>query len=492
MLTIAGRIVPGTLLFLGLAAVYVLLGRAVLDSQWLVVAGLIAAPLFVLLVFQYQEAMMMFWLAGLATIFIYPNNMLASIPGATVERLLFVAFFGMFLLRLALEKDRPWRPIAVEKAIFLLLGICLASLLYHLPDRSDAARIEDVLLFFRGLMMPMLTLMLVRDRHWPDSRIRNLIWAMIAAGLYLAICGYLQFFMGADFFRPAYLEKMIHLERVTGTFANAIEYGSFVGTILILTLYQFRQTRSAPVRIFLVVTLLVLGGAIVLAQGRAVWLGLAVTLCLIVVADRQARSTVAALVGVMIVGLVVFLMATANTTVSTRLTERLNEQSPVLNRITVYATAINMISDKPLFGFGFGRFTFHDEKREYVTSFGSVSPQYAMGVGLPHNEFLHIGVLTGLVGLGAYALVIACAFLLILPERRPTGPPDEFVTNFRPYLGGILVLVLLNAQFADLMWFTGFMVLAYFMLGVYASRKTEARTATAPYAANGIVGTATP
>jgi O-antigen ligase len=69
-----------------------------------------------------------------------------------------------------------------------------------------------------------------------------------------------------------------------------------------------------------------------------------------------------------------------------------------------------MFAHSPLVGHGFGRYTYDSEKWPYVTGIAGVHPYYAFDTGVPHNEYLHILVLLGLLGFVPYVAILILAW----------------------------------------------------------------------------------
>jgi O-antigen ligase len=144
------------------------------------------------------------------------------------------------------------------------------------------------------------------------------------------------------------------------------------------------------------------------------------------------------------------------------------------------ATAFNMFIHNPIFGLGFGRSTFLEAKMAYITSFGPVSPQFAVPVSIPHNEFLHILVLTGVVGFVPYLLILVNCARMLRRAGQVVSEKAWFAREFWPYLAGIYIILLINAASADVMWFSYLTTLHFFLFGVLANSLLEDGSAAAP------------
>jgi O-antigen ligase len=123
---------------------------------------------------------------------------------------------------------------------------------------------------------------------------------------------------------------------------------------------------------------------------------------------------------------------------STSVTQRANNKSTVWDRKNLARAALNMVEAKPLFGFGWGRFT--SESRDYFQQAFDY-PLTATEAGV-HNTPLNYAVDLGLVGMTLWLVGVVCGIGSALTTR---GPPD--LARWRVGLAAIAMayLVVLNS-----------------------------------------------
>jgi O-antigen ligase len=121
---------------------------------------------------------------------------------------------------------------------------------------------------------------------------------------------------------------------------------------------------------------------------------------------------------------------------------RTDNQLTVWERRNVDAAALNMVSHRPLLGFGIGRF--NDDNTDYFTLQNDIPMFVTTQIAL-HNVFLLMAVELGLIG----ATLFAASFLGVVGMalfRR--GPPE-----LRPWRIGLLAIAIywvVGAQFVPL------------------------------------------
>ena len=425
------------------------------------VMGIMAAGVLLL---TDPKLVMMLWMVGQPTFFVFVNNMAAEIPLFTTERALFMLLFGLMIAK-AVFRDGPGRQFStVEKVVIGIVTLICLSFAATLPGKNFATVRQDLALLVQCYAMPLITVLIAGRLEWSERDIQLLLHLLTGTGLFLVVVGTMQFFFGVTMFVPRYLE-VIHEGRTKGTFANAVEYGSVVAAAVVLALSQYAGARDPLFRAALVILIGAMLGAVAISFSRSPLVGLAAALLFVFLHDRRVRPllTIGGLVGAVGTALAAPLFFDLDGFLA-----RLQEIEPIYNRIALLATAGQMILAHPLMGVGFGRYAFSDNKYEYLSGFGSVSGQWAADIGIPHQEYIHIAVLTGLPGV---ALYVAALWMMLRTLRvalaSQANPP--FVRTVALYSAAILISLLVNGLFVDFIAYNYFTTLTYFLVGVVSS-----------------------
>jgi len=404
------------------------------------------------------------WVAGAQTIFVLGNDALAATPALNVTRLLWAILAASFLMRFRRgQSSEPWGR--VEKAMAIYAGILTLSWITTIPNKDAATLRQDGALLLDGVLMPLSAFLFARNVTWTRARVRTCLWLLAAGvGMYLVVTGLGEYAFTWKIFKPR-TQVIVHSQRVTGPFTNALEYGMVASFVLLLTIFLETHTSSRAARLVL---WLVAGGlvqGIVFSKGRAVWLAVPLVLGFVSLKYPRARR-LAVVVGLTLLAEVLLLRTNRVGGVS----ERLSEVNPLYNRIAAYVTATNMIIHKPIFGFGFGMSTFRTNKASYQTGWGPLSNEWVARwvryPGVPHDEFLHVLVLTGAIGLGAYLSLLWVIWRQLSACTAARAGAAALAPGLVVLVQASLIVVLINALFMDVMYLSSMLILFYFLLGI--------------------------
>jgi len=458
------------LVALGASAVFAYL---LATQNWLPAIGLAGSFALLLLGLSRPLLVVVIWVIGQPTIFIFANNQLESLPGVTVERALFLFLAALLVARLILKPEDFKRPGAVEKAMGAYLLIILASWLSTLADKPAQTVRSDVYLLVQGFLMPFTAYVIARNVGWTPRLIQGFLWALLTVGLFQAVAGVLQHFFGYQLVIPVSI-SLEHPDRMTGTFGNSLPFGIIQSIVFFMTLLLFAHTPDPVKRSLLAVVALVMLACILFAKGRAVWL--AIICCMIWVTLRCPRIR-PLVIGTVVVGTLALLALVPVLVDFDGFGSRLKDSAPIYNRIALYATALNMIWTRPWLGFGFGSNTFNVNKTRYFDSFGSVPADYASWPAVPHNEILHVLVLMGVVGGVAYLALMLVAVRQLIVHGNRFRNSEPFYGDLADFVLACYAVVLINQMFMDLMFNTFIVLLIFFLLGIVGSRSLEAERA---------------
>jgi O-antigen ligase len=431
--------------FVGAAAVFGLIVGVMLG---------IAQPMFLI----------MAWVIGVNTVFPFGNAALSAVPLINADRALFLLLAGLLTLR-AMVATESMKPLTrVEKAMFIYLAIVLVSWATTLPDKGQDAMRKDLALIMDGFFMPVFAYLLARNMNWTPRLLKVVLWAMVLLiGGYAIFSGLLQDLFGWRFYYAETAADVTHPDRITGPFVNALMYGMVLALMLLFAFMLFLHSRDPMVRVSLVFIALGLLVFIVLSKGRAVWLSVPISLMMVFFLNRRSRPLLVTMViiGVLTGPLLVPLLTDVDV-----LIQRLTQASPVYNRFAAVPTAINMWSDYPIFGIGFGYNSYNLLKPEYYASFAGVSAQFASFPSVPHNEVVHVLVLMGVVGLAAYLWMLWTVWSMLGRVRRAWKQENALISDFALFTQAGFLVLLLNAMFMDLMLIPQVLILYFFVAGM--------------------------
>ncbi|SCY56907.1 O-antigen ligase family protein [Microvirga guangxiensis] len=446
-------------------AVWVVLGLglalSVASSDWIGAAMFFGVVGVGFLLVIDSKLIAMLWLIGQPTLFVFPNNIAASVPFFTLERALFLLLLGLMIVRM-MTRSVEARPMSkLDRRALIFVGVLVVSFLTTIIDKDLKTIRGDLAFLLQCYLMPWLSILIARRLDWTETDVLRFLRLLTIAGLGLFGIGVLQFFLGIKWFTPTSFE-VIHEGRTTGTFANAVEYGSVLAGIGLLTLAQLVTTQNLLLRLALLFSFGIMVGGIVICMTRSPLVGLALGLLIVFLGDRRIRPLIAAggAFGVLAAAAVIPLVLDVDA-----LLYRFSELEPIYNRVALFMTATNMIENFPVFGIGFGRHSFSDAKNAYLDGAGEIGAEWAAGIGVPHFEYIHVLVLCGTVGLICYILAFtACISTLRAIYRDPRA--TTFTRTTALYVLAMLASLLVNGLFVDFLAYNYFMSLVCFMVGM--------------------------
>jgi putative inorganic carbon (hco3(-)) transporter len=353
-----------------------------------------------------------------------------GVPGPlSPDRILFLGGIAAVLFRAPPARDRPPLKIGVEHwllGLALVYAVVSAVLVGTISDRASMLKFVDaygVIPFGVFVAAPIAF-------RTAEAR-RVLLATLVGLGTYLSVTVVFET-AGLDaLVFPRYIVDEaygIHAGYGRGPFVDAVANGMAlffcaVACAIAIALWEDRRWR-----IFAgAVGVLCLVGTFLTLE-RSVWIAVVVGVTAATMASRELRRyfvplvVVVAVVGASAVALVPGL--------ADRVDSRANEQGTVWDRQNLARASINMIEAKPLFGFGWDRFT--AESRDYFEQ----SPDYPLTAtrANSHNIPLTYAVDLGLVGLTLWGLALLFAVGAALSTR---GPPD-----LRPWRIGLLAVAM--------------------------------------------------
>lgn len=215
-------------------------------------------------------------------------------------------------------------------------------------------------------------------------------------------------------------------------------YACALGSAIALTTWRTPRKRAiAGAVLFLCVV------GLLFTLTRSVWLGsvIATGITFMVVKELRRFVLPALATGVAVVLLALLLIPQFGAAFS----ERAGDQTTVWERRNVNAAALNMVSHRPLLGFGVG--TFNERNAEYFKLLSDV-PRFSWHATTEievHNVFL---LFAAELGLGGLALFVASFLAVVGSAARGRGPPE-----MRPWRIGVFALAVywvVGANFAPL------------------------------------------
>lgn len=450
----------------------------VAGGAWVLAGAVLGSVLLAAAVLHAYKGLVVVWVLSMPTLFVQTDRLLkgASIPVVTSDRALMGLLVAFMVMRVLGGGARVPRLSSLEKWMIVLFGVVLASYLSTIPERSGPNLYQGAVLLLEGYVTPMAAYLFGRSQTWSDKELRRLLSLFGVLTVYLSIVGVVQYFFGVLWFSPTWLGVGADTDRAASGFGSPVEFGLVSAMLMSLCLLNVLEQRDALLRTLAFAAFGAAAVGVGLSLTRAAWLAAVVALGWIFAKDRRSRGTITRCA---LAGLLAGAIAAAFFVKADVFERRLTELTPIYNRIALWSTAANMIAHHPLTGVGFGFRTFNDNKREYLISVGpSAMGKYALEPGVPHNEFIHILAMTGLIGFGAYVMVCRRAWATARDAALNASDEDALRARLAPYVQAMMLIVVVGGLFSEIWTFRYLLSLVLFMVGVLASARSAGQGET--------------
>ena len=345
------------------------------------------------------------------------------------------------------HRDRLPRLGCLELVMAVYLGYNVLSAV--LPHQYGAGAfiptVEPINLFrmiLSSTAMPFALFLVGRTIGDDARRARVVLWMMLALGAYSAVVSILQFHAPGLVWPRYIVEDPNWVGR-----ANGVPNQPVVNGITILIGFACAihlASRTDAHRATRLIAALVAAGssyAVFLTHTRIIYLAFAVVL---VVGAAIARGYRTGFVVVGALGTAAVLANWSTFTSSDRDAGGVGSTSEVLDRLNTAATSFWAFDEKPLFGWGLGRFitvnTLHHQQ-------WTTSTPFDRGLGIaPH--FNELGILSdlGIVGLALWLMILAGLSARLVTAFRAVGrdpQTDDERTRVAVVVTGIIALVVM-------------------------------------------------
>jgi O-antigen ligase len=343
-----------------------------------------------------------------------------------IHRVIVPGAFGLALLSDWL-RIRKREPVRFGRTELMMLCFLIAISLNIILLGSNQSLVKQFIRFYDRLLVPFCLYGLIRLTDPTERDFRRLTWVAAFVVVTQVMIGLIGWFSPAAL--PDYWRSR-EGQRTVGTLGNPAVYTVTLLFFGLMTLRYALLTRNRLTQLacFAIFGLAYVG--VLFSFSRGSWLGaLVVWGGLMVLYPRQIRRTTFAMLGVAIVAMAM-LPSLLNYT-----STRLEDADTAEGRILGATTQLNMIEQRPFFGWGYYNYDVYDE--QFKQRVGNLAIRDSQ---TSHNQFLLIASELGLGGLLLYLLPPAWLLLLSIKVGRRM-PMDGF--RSRPFLV-MLWLVLLH------------------------------------------------
>ena len=375
------------------------------------------------------------------------------------------------------------RARGVPRLLLLLPGLVLLAVLMLSMLRSQQieSSLEEVIKWAEFLAVYVVTVALLRVTHWRWWVVGGLLVAATAE----AAVGLVQTLGRIG---PAHFLVNDVLMRAHGTFGQPNPFAGYLVLFfpIAFALWAFGdlEARLPWIRSFTGLVVIVLGSALLASLSRGGLLGMAGAVLLVLLLGSRATRRITLAVGAAVLSLAIVAglalpgqvtepaldaaLAAVNvrTVASTPVTP---ENWSVLERLSQWHAGIRMFQDNYLTGVGVGN---------YDAYYPEVAlPNWQQPLGHAHNLYLNIAAESGLLGLGAYLVLVLA--IVCLGRRALHNRHDRAVRALAVGILGGLTAYSIHSIF-DMLFVQGVGVLLGLLLALLENAASAPEQMTAP------------
>lgn len=257
--------------------------------------------------------------------------------------------------------------------------------------------------------------------------------------------------------------------RIVVTLSNPALLGAFLGAGIVTAVAVLALGGPRSLRRPAIATLVLALPALFFTYTRA---GIVATVLVAAVLALVRQRTRLPAVAVAFVAATVFFASWGTLTQSSLYQERASDQENVSGRLIQARAALDLVSEKPIFGVGYGQYD--TAKSTLETSSGNLSEHSLYGY-TSHNTFLTIIAELGILGIVVFLLPWA---IVVFETIRTIGAPSVFPPWFTASLLAVLAIIGLTALTTDMRFASFVPALAWIVVGLLRRRLWD-RTAHA-------------
>jgi putative inorganic carbon (hco3(-)) transporter len=359
-------------------------------------------------------------------------------PGVALDRMLLIAAIAALIARSPGARDLPrlrFQPVH---------GLLLLTLAWVIGSAIAAGTVGNsatIFVLFDRFAVPFAVFALAPIAfHEPRHR-AGLLTAMVAFGGYLGLTAVFEGIGAHALVFPGYIVDSsygYHAARARGPFVEATANGiglyvSAVAAAVALATWEGRRRKLIAAAVLAACAL-----GLLFTLTRSVWVATVVaTILTLAIVPSLRRLLLPSMIGLCALVLLALAIVPG---LADSVEDRREANRPVWERENVNAAALNMVSKRPLLGFGLG--TFNEKNRDYFRLLDRVPQVAVREIGI-HNVFLSLAVEVGLIGAGLFVASLLCSVGGALLSR---GPPE--MSAWRAGLLAIVLFWVVVANFA--------------------------------------------
>lgn len=324
----------------------------------------------------------------------------------TIDRVMLGALIAAYIVQRALGRTDEKPLNAGDWATLAFVGYLLVNMFTGDWQNVQKKEMTPPWRWFGGYCTPLLLYWVAKQAPWKERTSNLMLGCLTAFGAYLAITAVLEIAQVWALVFPKYIADPkvgLHFGRARGPMVHGVSYGHFQDVCLLalwLTAYRLRGTS----RWFMAAMVPLFMAGVYFSYTRSVWIGAVLGICTLLWTTLRGATRTYVLGGLAAAAMVVGLTQMDKIVGFQREQSAADTADSANLRVSFAYVSWLMFQDKPIFGFGFGRFP--TDKIPYLADRTSDLNLEDLRPYVHHNTFLSILVDTGIVGLGMFLAMI--------------------------------------------------------------------------------------
>lgn len=342
-------------------------------------------------------------------------------PSLTIDRIMLVAVVATYFVQRGLRLTDPKPLTAVDGVTITFVVYLLVSMLLSDWREVPKGSVAPMWRWFGGYLTPVLLYWAAKQAPWTERTAKIVQGSLAVFGIYLGFTAVCEITRQWAFVFPKYIanpEIGLHFGRARGPMVHGVSFGDYQG-ICLLALWLCLLWAKPTWKIPLLLTAPLLLAGVFFSYTRSVWMGTGLGLVIVLFMTLRGRTRNLVLGGIAFSAILVGLTQMEKIVGFQREQSASDTRESADMRVSFAYVSWQMFLDRPVFGFGFGRFPL--DKLPYLSDRSTSLRLEALRPYVHHNTYLSLLTDTGLVGLGLFLAM----FFLMGREAWRTYRSDE-------------------------------------------------------------------
>lgn len=326
---------------------------------------------------------------------------LGPIP-LTVDRVMLGLVIGMLIVQRSLRLTDPKPLNKADVTLLAFVGYLLISMLLSDWSGFPKGQVGPMWRWVGGYFTPLVLYWAAKQAPWTERTAGVVQGTLAVFGLYLGFTAAMEIAQQWSLVFPGYISDPkvgLHFGRARGPMVHGVSFGHYMGVCLLAAWLWIYRLNPIGKAVQIMVLPLYFAG-VFFSYTRSVWMGTGLGLCTLLVMMLKGRTRIVVMTSIAMAGVLVGLTQAEKIVGFQREQSAADTAESANMRVGFAYVSWLMFQDRPLFGFGFGRFPL--DKKPYLEDRATDLNLEKLRPYVHHNTFLSILTDTGLLGLGLF------------------------------------------------------------------------------------------